>query len=66
MTTKSRIEQTVAGAHSLAGQLKSCAMDTDVPAVQEMYNGMAQQIEDMIPKLQGRLKHVQKEEPQYQ
>jgi hypothetical protein len=66
MTTKSRIEQTVAGAHSLAGQLKTCAMDTDVPAVQEMYNGMAQQIEDMIPKLQGRLKHVQKEEPQYQ
>ena len=66
MTTKSRIEQTVAGAHSLAGQLKTCAMDTDVPAVQEMYNGMEQQIEDMIPKLQGRLKHVQKEEPQYQ
>ena len=66
MTTKTRIEQTVAGAHSLAGQLKSCAMDTDVPAVQDMYNGMAQQIEDMIPKLQGRLKHVQKEEPQYQ
>ncbi len=66
MTTKTRIEQTVAGAHSLAGQLKSCAMDTDVPAVQDMYNGMVQQIEDMIPKLQGRLKHVQKEEPQYQ
>lgn len=66
MTTKSRIEQTVAGAQSLVGRLKSCAMDTDVPAVKEMYDGMAQQIEDMIPKLQGRLRHVQKEEPQYQ
>ncbi len=66
MTTKTTIEQTVAGAHSLAGQLKSCALDTEVPAVKEMYNRMAQDVEDMIPKLQGRLKHVQKEEPQYQ
>ncbi|NLL42389.1 MAG: DUF1657 domain-containing protein [Firmicutes bacterium] len=65
MTTRTRIEQTVAGAQTLVGQLKTCAMDTDVPAVKEMYNGMAQQIEDMIPKLQGRLEHVQKEEPQY-
>ena len=65
MTTKKRIEQTVAGAQSLVGQLKTCAMDTDVPAVQDMYNEMAHQIEDMIPKLQGRLRHVQKEEPQY-
>ncbi|HHU61366.1 MAG TPA: DUF1657 domain-containing protein [Natronincola sp.] len=66
MTTKSRIEQTVAGAHSLAGQLKSCAIDTDVPAVKDMFNTMAQDVEDMIPKLQGRLKHVGKEEPQFQ
>lgn len=66
MTTKARLEQTVAGAHSLVGQLKTCAMDTDVPAVQNMYHDMAQQVEDMIPKLQGRLKHVQKEEPQFQ
>lgn len=65
MTTRTRIEQMVAGAQTLVGQLKTCAMDTDVPAVKEMYNGMAQQIEDMIPKLQGRLEHVQKEEPQY-
>ncbi|MCK9525322.1 MAG: DUF1657 domain-containing protein [Limnochordia bacterium] len=66
MTTKTRVEQTVAEAHSLVGQLKTCAMDTDVPAVKDMYDGMAQQIEDMIPKLQGRLRHVQKEEPQFQ
>ncbi|NMA61473.1 MAG: DUF1657 domain-containing protein [Firmicutes bacterium] len=66
MTTKTRIEQTVAGAQSLAGQLKSCALDTDVPAVKNMYNAMAQQVEDMIPKLQGRLEHVKQEEPQFQ
>ena len=66
MTTKRQIEQTVAGAHSLVGQLQTCAMDTDVPAVKDMYSDMADQITDMIPKLQGRLRHVQKEEPQYQ
>ena len=66
MTTKTRIEQTVAGAQSLAGQLKSCALDTDVPSVKEMYSSMAQEGEAMIPKLQGRLGHVKKEEPQYQ
>ena len=65
MTVKTRIEQTVAGAQSLAGQLKTCALDTDAPAVKDMYCQMAEQIEDMIPKLQGRLTHVQKEEPQY-
>ena len=66
MTVKTRLEQTVAGAYSLAGQLKSCALDTDIPAVQEMYNRMAMQVEEMIPRLQGRLEHVEKEEPQYQ
>jgi hypothetical protein len=30
-----------------------------------MYNEMAQQVEDIIPKLQGRLGHVEKEEPQF-
>ncbi len=65
MTTKTRIEQTVAGAQTLVGQLKSCALDTDVPSVREMYNRMAQQVEVIIPKLQGRLEHVKKEEPQF-
>ncbi len=65
MTTKTRIEQTVAGAQSLVGQLKSCALDTDVQSVKDMYNQMAQQVEDIIPKLQGRLGHVKQEEPQF-
>ncbi|MDI9441500.1 MAG: DUF1657 domain-containing protein [Firmicutes bacterium] len=65
MTTKTRIEEAVAGAHSLVGQLKACALDTDVPSVKAMYNEMAQQVEDIIPKLQGRLGHVEKEEPQF-
>ncbi len=65
MTTKTKIEETIAGAQLLAGQLKTCALDTDVASVQEMYNRMAQQVEDIIPKLRGRLGFVGKEEPQY-
>jgi len=65
VTTKNKIEEAIANAEMLAGQLKSCALDTDVPAVREMYNRMSQQVEEMIPKLRGRLGHVVSEEPQY-
>jgi hypothetical protein len=65
MTTKNRIEEAIAQAELLAGQLKICALDTDVPSVREMYNSMSQQVEEIIPKLRGRLGHVVKEEPQY-
>ncbi|NLM41472.1 MAG: DUF1657 domain-containing protein [Firmicutes bacterium] len=66
MTSKNRIEEVIANAEMLAGQLKTCALDTDVPAVREMYNSMSQQVEEMIPKLRGRLGHVVSEEPQYE
>ncbi len=65
MTTKSKIEEVIANAEVLAGQLKTCALDTDVPAVKEMFNTMSQEVENIIPKLRGRLGHVVREEPQY-
>ncbi|HHT42161.1 MAG TPA: DUF1657 domain-containing protein [Firmicutes bacterium] len=65
MTTKSKIEEVIANAEVLAGQLKTCALDTDVPAVKEMFNTMSQEVENIIPKLRGRLGHVVSEEPQY-
>ena len=61
MTTKHRIEETIANAEILAGQLKTCALDTDAPSVKEMYNIMSQQVEDIIPKLQGRLGHLERD-----
>ena len=65
MTTKRKIEEVIANAEVLAGQLKTCALDTDVPAVKEMFNTMSQEVENIIPKLRGRLGHVVSEEPQY-
>ncbi|MDI9439922.1 MAG: DUF1657 domain-containing protein [Limnochordia bacterium] len=65
MTTKNRLEEVIANAQMLAGQLKTCALDTDVPSVREMYNSMSQQVEEIIPKLRGRLGHVVSEEPQF-
>ena len=44
MTTKNRIEEAIAQAELLAGQLKTCDLDTDVPSVREMYNSMSQQV----------------------
>ncbi len=66
MTTKTRIEEVIANAEMLAGQLKACALDTEVPTMKEMYNIMSQQVEEMIPRLRGRLGHVVSEEPQYE
>ncbi|NMB02403.1 MAG: DUF1657 domain-containing protein [Firmicutes bacterium] len=63
MTTREIIEEAIANAEILAGQLKTCALDTDAPSVKDMYNIMSQQVEDMIPRLRGRLGHITEEHP---
>ena len=65
MTTKSRIEETIAHAEILSGQLRTCALDTEMESVRKMYEEMWQQVEELIPRLRGRLDHVQDEEPQF-
>ena len=65
MTTKNRIEEAIAPAELLAGKLKACDLETDVPSVREMSNSMSQQVEELLPTLRGRMGHVVQEAPQY-
>ncbi|MGB4140327.1 MAG: DUF1657 domain-containing protein [Limnochordia bacterium] len=65
MTVKTRLEKTIADAESLCGQLKNHALETEQPDVSDMFASMSQQIEEMIPRLKGRLAHIKDEEPQY-
>ncbi|NLM70307.1 MAG: DUF1657 domain-containing protein [Firmicutes bacterium] len=65
MTVKTRLEKTIADAQSLSSQLKQHALETEQPAVSEMFESMSQTVDEMIPRLKGRLGHVKDEEPQY-
>ncbi|NLM25961.1 MAG: DUF1657 domain-containing protein [Firmicutes bacterium] len=65
MTVKTQLEKTILTAQDLCSQLKYHALETEVPAVVEMYERMHQQVEDIIPRLKGRLAHVKDEEPQF-
>ncbi len=65
MTVKTRLEKTIADAESLSSQLKNHALETEQPDVSEMFSSMSEQIEEMLPRLKGRLAHIKDEEPQY-
>jgi len=65
MTVKNKLEKTIADAQSLSSQLKHHALETEQEAVSEMFSEMSAQIDAMIPRLKGRLSHIQDEEPQY-
>ncbi|HKM17943.1 MAG TPA: DUF1657 domain-containing protein [Limnochordia bacterium] len=65
MTVKTRLEKTIADAESLSSQLKNHALETGHPDVSEMFTSMSQKIEEILPRLKGRLEHVKDEEPQY-
>lgn len=65
MTVKTQLEKTILTAQDLASQLKHHALETEVSAVSEMYNRMHQQVDEIIPRLKGRLSHVKDEEPQF-
>lgn len=65
MTVKTQLEKTILTAESLCSQLKNHALETEVPSVVKMYEHMHGQVEDILPKLKGRLGHVKDEEPQF-
>lgn len=65
MTVKNQLEQVIANAETLNGQLKSFAQQTQDADVQRMYQEMSSSIEEMLPHLKGRLGHIKDQEPQY-
>ncbi|MGI6038347.1 MAG: DUF1657 domain-containing protein [Limnochordia bacterium] len=65
MTVATQIQQTIAAAQSVSANLKNFALETQNQDLRHTYNQLAQDMDGIIAKLEGRLDHIQDEEPQY-
>ncbi|RBP46802.1 DUF1657 domain-containing protein [Garciella nitratireducens] len=65
MSTINKLEQALAGAQSLASQMKTFSMDTDNQDAKQMFQQLATNAENMSQMLQSRINFVKEEEPQY-
>ncbi|GIM44545.1 hypothetical protein DNHGIG_00940 [Collibacillus ludicampi] len=65
MTVGTKMQQTIASAESVMANLKSFALDTVDPQAKQMYNQLAQTMENTVMTLKARLNYIQQQEPQY-
>jgi hypothetical protein len=65
MTIGTKLQQTIASAESVMANLKSFALDTVDPQAKQMYNQLAQTMENTVMTLKSRLNYIQQQEPQY-
>ncbi len=61
MTTGERLASCVATAERLHSDLTIFALEAEDASVKEMFQRMAVQVEDMLPRLKGRLSHIEEE-----
>ncbi|OEF99319.1 hypothetical protein BHF71_01640 [Vulcanibacillus modesticaldus] len=65
MTVGTQLQQTIASAQSVSASLKSFALETQDQQAKQMFNSMAQNMDNVVSQLQARLDYVSTEEPQY-
>ena len=65
MTVGTKMQQTIASAESVKASLKSFALETQDQQAKQMYQQLAQSMENIIHSLQSRLNYIEQEEPQY-
>lgn len=65
VTIGTKMQQTIASAESVMANLKSFALDTVDPQAKQMYNQLAQTMENTVMTLKSRLNYIQQQEPQY-
>lgn len=65
MTVGTQIQQTVASAQSVAASLKTFALETQDQQAKQLFNSLAQNMDNIVSQLQTRLNYVSSEEPQY-
>ena len=65
MTVGVKLQQTIASAETVAANLKSFALDTQDQQAKQMFNQLAQSMDNTVATLQSRLNFVQQQEPQY-
>ena len=65
MTVASKFAATVASAESVAADLKSFALETEDQQAKQMFQQLAQTMENTTSQLRNRLTYIMQEEPQY-
>ncbi|WP_297429350.1 DUF1657 domain-containing protein [Clostridium sp.] len=65
MPTGTKIETALASAKGLAADMKTFSLDTDNQEAKQMFNQLANTMENVAQTLQSRFDFVKQEEPQY-
>lgn len=65
MTVGTKMQQTIASAESVMANLKTFGLETQDQQAKQMYNQLAQSMENIISSLQSRMNYMEQEEPQY-
>ena len=65
MPTGTKLETAVASAKGLAADMKTFSLDTDNQEAKQMFNQLANTMDNVAQTLQSRFDFVKQEEPQY-
>ncbi len=65
VTVGIKMQQTIASAEGVASNLKQFALDTQDQQAKQMFNQLAQTVDNCVTTLQSRLTYIQQQEPQY-
>lgn len=65
MPTGTKLETALASAKGLAADMKTFSLDTDNQEAKQMFNQLANTMENVSQTLQSRFDFVKQEEPQY-
>lgn len=65
MTVGTQMQQAISSAQSVTASLKQFALETQDQQAKQMYNSLAQNMENTVSALQARLSYIETEEPQF-
>ncbi|MHB1683129.1 MAG: DUF1657 domain-containing protein [Bacilli bacterium] len=65
MTVGIKMQQTIASAEGVAANLKQFSLETQDQQAKQMFNQLAQTVDNTVTTLQSRLTYIQQQEPQY-
>ena len=65
MTIGTQMQQAISGVETAAATMKSFALQTEDKAAKKDFQQLSQTFEDALQILNGRLKYIEQQEPQY-
>ena len=65
VTVGTKMKQTLASAESILADLKSYQLETQDPQAKQLFQNLANQMEQTVQGLKQRLQQIEQQEPQY-